>query len=282
MKLYSITELDEIKNLLPAISSQNFIAPKSTIEPGEYGLMVKRGDLLEQTNLFTPELVVARWGLVPNELCSTNDADKFGLHKVRFERIKYSRNMRDIYPAQRCLIPVRGLLLDGVDSLESGSAQLLAGIWTEFLRPALRIQSFGVLTRQRRGGREVVVLEPDQAQRWLDPNSSGKELKAIIEGWWAQKLFDSTPNLEIHSIPPQLEPQNRLAALDSLLEVRSETKFEPRIVAKFKPGDQVRNSGKKIGEVLKLQPDQKRGVLVRYQDGLELWQSSRELHHSRD
>jgi putative SOS response-associated peptidase YedK len=273
MKLYSITELDEIKNLLPIFSSQNFIAPKSSLEPGEYGLMLKRGDLLEQTNLFTPQIVAARWGLVPNELCSTNDADKFGLHKVRFERIKYSRNMRDIYPAQRCLIPVRGLLLDGVDSLESGSAQLLAGIWTEFLRPALRIQSFGVLTRQRRGGREAVVLEDKQAERWLHPKTSSRELRALAEGWWTLEKFPRQTEFEL-KFDARVQPEES-AMVESVL---ADLIPMARQKSRFLPGDQVQNPERYIGEVLEVKPQQKHPVLVRYRDGLELWHSSKELH----
>ena len=275
-----MTEFNEVKKLFPFISSQNVIIPKSVLEPGEYGLILKRGDQLEQSNLFAPTLVSARWGLVPNEFCSTNDADKFGLHQIRFERLKYSRPLTNIYPARRCLIPVWGLELDGVDALEPGTPRLLAGIWTQFLRPMMRIQSFGLLTRQRRGKREAVVLEPDRAERWLNPNSGGKELRAIAEGWWESGLYIPSPTEFTQGTYPTLEPQAEPVRLESRVEATFEVK-PIEFKTKFSPGDQVRNLAKKTGEVLEVQAQQQHGVLVRYQDGLELWHSFRELHHNR-
>jgi hypothetical protein len=159
--------------------------------------------------------------------------------------------------------------------------KLLAGIWTQFLRPMLRIQSFGLLTRQRRGGREAVLLEEEQAKRWLNPNSSRKELRAIAEGWWEQDLFSPSLTTIVHNVVPRLELQPVPMPVESKVEIMPEVKLEVEGKAKFSPGDQVRNPSKKIGEVLEVQSHQKHEVLVRYPDGLELWHSSRELHRSR-
>lgn len=146
--------------------------PKESIEQSEYAPIIRRGDQLEQHTLFAPELLYARWGLVPNEYCSTRDADRFRLHAIRFERMKFSRPLCNIYPNRRCLIPSTGLFLDGVDRLEPGAPRWLAGIWTRFLRPMQRVESFHPLDRDgsrdcgaRANSSQTLVKPSDQLKR---------------------------------------------------------------------------------------------------------------------
>lgn len=272
MKLYLVTDLQETTQRFQLNLGKDFIPPKESITRGEYAPIIRRGDQLQQQSMFNAELVYARWGLVPNEYCSIRDADRFGLHAIRFERLKFSRALTNIYPNRRCVIPTTGLFLDGVDRLEAGTPRWLAGIWTRFLRPMLRVESFSVFTRLTQTGREAMVLEGDQAHRWLEPTTSPRELRAIAEGWWTLEAF-----------PRQIEPESRFKPRvqpdeSELVEVNVPDLMPvAREKFRFVPGDRVQTPDRHVGEVLEVQPKQKHQILVRYQDGLELWHSSREL-----
>jgi putative SOS response-associated peptidase YedK len=276
MKLHLVTDLQEITQGFHLNDSKDFIPPKESITRGEYAPIIRRGDQLEQSTLFSPELVYARWGLVPNEYCSIRDADRFGLHAIRFERLKFSRALSKIYPNRRCLIPSTGLSLDGVDRLEPGGLRLVAGVWTRFLRPMLRVESFSIFTRLTEVGREAVVLEPIQGQRWLNPNTSSRELRALAEGWWKLEDFSRQIEAELR-YEARVQHEEFAVVADGVRDLMPVAREKPRFV----PGDQVLNPERHVGEVLEVQPRQKHPVLVRYRDGLELWHSGRELHHSR-
>ncbi len=271
MKLYLQSDLQEIAREFQLKIGSNFMPPKESIEQSEYAPIIRRGDQLEQHTLFAPELLYARWGLVPNEYCSTRDADRFRLHAIRFERMKFSRPLCNIYPNRRCLIPSTGLFLDGVDRLEPGAPRWLAGIWTRFLRPMQRVESFGIFTRLTATGRETVALEPTQAKRWLNPATSSKELVALAEGWWTLEKFPRGTEAQLGVEP--LARAEEARPMEGGVADLPVTREKLRFVA----GDRVQTPDRHLGQVLEVQPGQKHPVLVRYRDGLELWHSNREL-----
>ena len=205
MKLDLITDINTIKVLIQFREPSNFMPPKASITPSEYAPILKRGDQLEQTSFLEPELVYARWGLVPNEYSSLADADRFGLYQTRVESTMRSRTLSKIYPAQRCLIPMMALEMEQTAKLESLTPRLLAGIWTQFVRPLKRVQSFSILTTKNKLGRVAVMLEGEQAQRWLNPITSKRELRALVEGWWAISSF--SVNLNLNTITDRAEPR---------------------------------------------------------------------------
>jgi putative SOS response-associated peptidase YedK len=178
---------------------------RSSVEPTGYGLIV-RPQQHWQSNLFNEvrasenlhaELAQARWGLVPNEFSSPREADRYELWTNRAERVRFSRSVYRAYLETRCLVPVElgslegstvmrsdGTVLTALETLAMCSRTvLLAGIWTRFERPRLRLESYSIITRLHdvpQGLRSVIMLSSSEARLWLNPDSSEVMLEGIV------------------------------------------------------------------------------------------------------
>ena len=143
------------------------------------------------------ELAQARWGLVPNEFSSPREADRYELWTNRAERLRFSRNVYKAFLETRCLVPVElgslegttvmrsdGTVLTALETLAMCSKTvLLAGIWTRFERPRLRLESYSIITRLHdvaQGLRSVIMLSSNEARLWLNPDSSEKDLEVVV------------------------------------------------------------------------------------------------------
>jgi putative SOS response-associated peptidase YedK len=77
-----------------------------------------------------------------------------------------------------------GTVLTALETLAMCSRTvLLAGIWTRFDRPRLRVESYSIITRLHdvaQGLRSVIMLSSSEAKLWLDPDSSETELEGIV------------------------------------------------------------------------------------------------------
>jgi putative SOS response-associated peptidase YedK len=179
---------------------------RSSVEPTGYGLIV-RPQKHWQPNLFNDaarasedlhaELAQARWGLVPNEFSSPREADRYELWTNRAERVHFSRSVYRAFLETRCLVPVElgslegstvmrtdGTVLTALETLAMCSRTvLLAGIWTRFDRPRLRLESYSIITRLHdvaNSLRSVIMLTSSEARLWLDPDSSETMLEGIV------------------------------------------------------------------------------------------------------
>jgi putative SOS response-associated peptidase YedK len=179
---------------------------RSSVEPTGYGLIV-RPQKHWQANLFNDaaragedlhaELAQARWGLVPNEFSSPREADRYELWTNRAERVRFSRSVYRAFLETRCLVPVElgslegstvmrtdGTVLTALETLAMCSRTvLLAGIWTRFDRPRLRLESYSIITRLHdvaQGLRSVIMLSSSEARLWLNATSSETMLEGIV------------------------------------------------------------------------------------------------------
>jgi putative SOS response-associated peptidase YedK len=192
---------------------------RSSVEPTGYGLIV-RPQQHWQANLFNEparaggdlhaELAQARWGLVPNEFSSPREADRYELWTNRAERVRFSRSVYRAFLETRCLVPVElgslegttvmrtdGTVLEGTTVMRTDGTVLtaletlamcsrtvlLAGIWTRFDRPRLRLESYSIITRLHdvsQGLRSVIMLSSSEAKLWLNPDSSETMLEGIV------------------------------------------------------------------------------------------------------
>jgi putative SOS response-associated peptidase YedK len=179
---------------------------RSSVEPTGCGLIV-RPQQHWQPNLFNDaarasedlhaELAQARWGLVPNEFSSPREADRYELWTNRAERVRFSRSVYRAFLETRCLVPVElgslegttvmrtdGTVLTALETLAMCSKTvLLAGIWTRFDRPRLRLESYSIITRLHdvpQGLRSVIMLSSSEARLWLNPDSSEVMLEGIV------------------------------------------------------------------------------------------------------
>lgn len=77
-----------------------------------------------------------------------------------------------------------GTVLTALETLAMcSSTVLLAGIWTRFERPRLRLESYSIITRLHdvaQGLRSVIMLSSSEAKLWLNPDSNETELEGIV------------------------------------------------------------------------------------------------------
>lgn len=200
----TILELEGIQIGNTGKSGKEF-SSRSSVEPTGYGLIV-RPQKHWQPNLFNEaragedlhaELTQARWGLVPNEFSSPREADRYELWTNRAERVRFSRSVYRAFLETRCLVPVELGSLEGITVMRSDGTVLtaletlamcsrtvlLAGIWTRFDRPRLRLESYSIITRLHdvsQGLRSVILLSSSEARLWLNPDSSETMLEGIV------------------------------------------------------------------------------------------------------
>ena len=180
-------DLDEISEIYGAARDYRPINPKRTVNPGDYTPIIRLETRGGQGSLFEGHgrtISPARWGLVPNEFSSHREADKYGLHCVRGERARHQRAVAGVFSKTRCIVPVRGAVLEGIEPLAGrGEVIGLAGIWTRFERPRMRLESAAILTRldRRDGSRSLVTLHESEVEAWLDLSTPIARLETIID-----------------------------------------------------------------------------------------------------
>ena len=76
-----------------------------------------------------------------------------------------------------------GTVLTALETLAMCSKTvLLAGIWTRFERPRLRLESYSIIRLHdvAQGLRSVIMLSSNEARLWLNPDSSEKDLEVVV------------------------------------------------------------------------------------------------------
>jgi putative SOS response-associated peptidase YedK len=155
----------------------------------------------DQPNLFEPRpgrLELRRYGLVPEEYCSSNDADRFKHWHIRAERVWYQRNHCELLH-QRCLIPMTGFVMEReVNGLRvrrvarpnDGRIVLAAGIFSDWQKPGKHlIRTFGILTVAGWGDTEALnsktripaLIDPTRWLKWLDPGVPAERAWDFLE-----------------------------------------------------------------------------------------------------
>ncbi len=139
---------------------------------------------------------IARWGLVP--AWAKDSKLKYPTHNARSETVAEKPSFRSAFRARRCLVPAGGyyewrgepgnktryFIRPRTEKLF-----LFAGLW-EVWQPAEGegILSYTIVTTVPNGvmepihDRMPVILDQEQAGKWLDPGVEAKELVATLQG----------------------------------------------------------------------------------------------------
>jgi putative SOS response-associated peptidase YedK len=141
------------------------------------------------------ELVEMRWGLIPS--WAKDRKLSSSLINARSETVDQKPAFRSAFKARRCVLPASGFyewLRTGAASRPhylcrgDGQPMLLAGLWDSWLDKdsGELVETCTIITTDAnavvRGihDRMPVILEPAQAQRWIDPRTPTEEAKALL------------------------------------------------------------------------------------------------------
>jgi putative SOS response-associated peptidase YedK len=177
-----------------------------------------------------PELTPMRWWLTPH--WAKDAGTRYAMFNARSETVERSRAFREPFRRRRCVVPVSGFYEWARQSDGDGRGRklpyyirphdapgmLLAGIWDRWRDPESgeTLESFAILTTDAAEGlafvhdRQPAMLGFADARRWLDPEASTEELKALLSSRLPVDL-DAVPvstyvNNARHKDPRVLEP----------------------------------------------------------------------------
>ena len=157
--------------------------------------------VLRLNRLGEPELKAMRWWLTP--YWAKEPGSRYAMFNAKSETIETSRAFREPFHKRRCVVPVSGFYewersqtrsSDGRNRMpyyirpHDLPGMLLAGIWDRWRNAATGevLESFAILTTDAGRGlefvhdRQPVMLSMKDARRWLDPEASAAELKALL------------------------------------------------------------------------------------------------------
>jgi putative SOS response-associated peptidase YedK len=149
-----------------------------------------------------PELAPLRWWLTP--YWAKDPGSKYAMFNAKSETITRSAAFREPFSKRRCVVPVSGFYewaraqartSDGSNRMpyyirpHEVPGLLLAGVWDRWRNPDSGevLESFAILTTDAGKGlefvhtRQPVMLSLDDARRWLDPETAGDALSAMLE-----------------------------------------------------------------------------------------------------
>lgn len=134
-----------------------------------------------------------RWWLVPS--WSPEPSTKFTMFNARSENLSKSRAFSTPFKRQRCVIPVSGYYewkkqASGKVPFHIQPADLtgflFAGLWDSWQKGGQRVDSCTIITGAAAGpmadihNRIPIHLSPDEVERWLNLETSGDELQALL------------------------------------------------------------------------------------------------------
>ncbi|MFH1016912.1 MAG: SOS response-associated peptidase [Pseudomonadota bacterium] len=153
--------------------------PRFNVAPGDFHLILRpeKGE---------PILERAEWGLIPSWA-----KEPRGFMNARLDSADVKPAFRSAFRSRRCAIPADGFFEwtgDKTDRrpywfrLEKGGLFAFAGLFEDWTDPKLKVprRTFTILTTEAQGAvREIhdrmpVILEPDQADEWLEKSTDPK------------------------------------------------------------------------------------------------------------
>jgi putative SOS response-associated peptidase YedK len=179
------------------------------------------------------EIQMFRWGFIPPHTSTLEKASEF-LHKyntlnAKAENLFESRLFQNAIQKQRCLVLCSGFFewrhknpekknsekYPFYVSLKDEGMFVFGGIWEKFTdrNSGEIIHTYAIITTRANELMELVhnkkkrmplIIEPEKAMKWLDPNLSDDEIKTYFQPFDADKL-NATP---IKKINPRLQYEN--------------------------------------------------------------------------
>lgn len=174
-----------------------------------------------------------RWGFVPAQTQSVEKAtaflNQYNTLNAKAENLFDSRLFSNAVQNQRCLVLCSGFFewrhknpekknsekYPFYVSLKDGGMFVFGGIWEKFTDQVTGeiIHTYAIITTQANELMELVhntkkrmplIIEPENAMKWLDSNLNSDEIKSFFKPYDSDKL-KATP---IKKINPQLEYEN--------------------------------------------------------------------------
>ena len=158
------------------------------------------------------ELVMARWGLVP---WFSKTMPKVPHINARAETVHEKRLFREAFAKRRALIPATGFFewqkrADGKQPYRFQREDLepfaFAGLW-EFARIAgQEILSAAIIVGEPNPlavvvhDRMPVILDPEDYDRWLDPETPIEELRALLRPFPAERMKAEAVSRAVNSV----------------------------------------------------------------------------------
>jgi putative SOS response-associated peptidase YedK len=163
------------------------------------------------------ELVMARWGLVPWWM---KELPKVPHINARCETVHKLPLFREAFAKRRALIPATGFFewekrADGKQPYRFTRADFepfaFAGLW-EFARiGGEEILSAAIIVGEPNPlasavhDRMPVILDPDDYDRWLDPDTSIEELRSLLKPYPEAKMKATRVNRAVNSVKNDTE-----------------------------------------------------------------------------
>jgi putative SOS response-associated peptidase YedK len=163
------------------------------------------------------ELVMVRWGLVP---WFSKEMPKIPHINARAETVHKTPLFREAFTKRRALIPATGYFewqkrADGKQPYRFRREDLepfaFAGLW-EYAKIADKpILSAAIIVGEPNPlaaavhDRMPVILDPEDYDRWLDPDSSPEDLRALLKPYPADRMRAEAVNRAVNSVKNDTE-----------------------------------------------------------------------------
>ena len=158
------------------------------------------------------ELVMVRWGLVP---WFSKEIPKVPHINARAETVHKTPLFREAFAKRRALIPATGYFewqkrADGKQPYRFRREDLepfaFAGVWEYAKIAGEPILSTAIIVGEPNKlaamvhDRMPVVLEPDDYDRWLDPDTPADDLRALLKPFPAEKMRADAVSRAVNSV----------------------------------------------------------------------------------
>lgn len=172
------------------------------------------------------EIAMARWGLIP----SWADDPKIGnrLINARADGVADKPAFRSAFRTRRCLVPISGFYewqaVKGSKAKQpwyihraDDEITCVAGLWERWDKGDEPVDSFAIVTTDANElvrpihDRMPVVLEPEDFDTWLDPNTPPEALRALLrpaaDGVLTAHRVSTRVNTPKENDPALIEPR---------------------------------------------------------------------------
>jgi putative SOS response-associated peptidase YedK len=142
-----------------------------------------------------PMLTMARWGLIPSWAKDIKIGNS--MINARAETIAGKPAFRSAFEKRRCVVPVSGFYewqrrADGTKQpwhIQRADGQIMcfAGLHEQWRQEDKRVESFTIITTEANEfmtplhDRMPVILEPEEIQAWLDPQTPASRLSSMLD-----------------------------------------------------------------------------------------------------
>ena len=185
------------------VSNAPAVEPRYNIAPTQY-IAAIRPDA-QQNN----QLVMLRWGLVP--FWAKDPSMGARMINARAETVAEKPSFRNAFRRRRCLVLADGyyewqrsgeVKTPWFISRSDEQPMAMAGLWESWNDPQSEspLETVTIITQEANQflaelhHRMPLILEPDQAQRWLEPGSALPDINPVLRAWPVDRRVNNARN----------------------------------------------------------------------------------------